>query len=114
MAGLGLDPDAAAQPGDRSVHDRQTDTRTLKFLSSVNPLEHAKNAGMVLGSDTDTVILDGNRRPTGIARRSNGNERFFARASKFYRIVEQIGKHLCQYSSIAQDGRELALQADLS
>ena len=51
---------------------RQTDSRTGKFVSAVQPLIHDENPLEVLGVDSNSVVADG-KYPFAIARSLSGN-----------------------------------------
>jgi len=78
--------------------DRKTKARPGKLLFAVEPLEYAEQFGLVLRSDADAIILNGdtNVMPSGFS--IDANHRFGRRADELERVRDEIRQD-------EQDGR---------
>src|SRR5260221_3808974 len=110
---LELDPEAAAvtetrfdahlasHPLDRFAHDRESYPGPRIVIIGVQPLEHAKDPRLVLGSDADPVVFHPDAHQAVVPLRVDPQLGGALGRNELQPVAEQIGEHLRQRRRVA-------------
>src|SRR5262249_4301091 len=90
----------------RLAHDREADAGTLELLLRMYPLEHAEQAGPVLGLDANAIVSDPDPHAAVTRLRPDPDAGFGPARNELHGVVEQVREYLRQVRLVADDHRQ--------
>src|SRR5215831_4899288 len=101
VTGIRFDPHLASHALHRLAHDREPDARPRVVIIGMQPLEHAKDPRLMLGSDADAVVFYPHAHQTVVSLGVDAQLRSALRWHELQPVAEQIGEHLRQRRRMA-------------